>query len=64
MAAGFTGSMILPAAIGYVAKASTVKAGIWLLPISAFLLLVVQSILVRREKSQGSLVSRSPGLGS
>jgi hypothetical protein len=49
MAAGFTGSMILPAAIGYVAKASTVKAGIWLLPISAFLLLVIQSILVSRE---------------
>jgi fucose permease len=64
MAAGFTGSMILPAAIGYVAKASTVKAGIWLLPISAFLLLVVQSILVRREKSQVPLVSQSTGLGS
>jgi fucose permease len=64
MAAGFTGSMILPAAIGYVAKASTVKAGIWLLPISAFLLLVVQSILVCREKSQGPLVSQSTGLGS
>ena len=56
--------MILPAAIGYVAKASTVKAGIWLLPISAFLLLVVQSILVRREKSQVPLVSQSTGLGS
>ncbi|HET6216724.1 MAG TPA: MFS transporter [Acidobacteriaceae bacterium] len=64
MAAGFTGSMILPAAIGYVAKASTIKAGIWLLPISAFLLLVVQSILVRREKSGGPLVSRSTGPGS
>jgi fucose permease len=64
MAAGFTGSMILPAAIGYVAKASTVKAGIWLLPISAFLLLVVQSILVRREKSQGPVVSQSTGPGS
>src|ERR1700722_11752110 len=59
MAAGFTGSMILPAAIGYVAKASTVKAGIWLLPISAFLLLVVQSILVRYEKSQLPAVSQS-----
>ena len=56
MAAGFTGSMLLPAAIGYVAKGSTVKAGIWLLPISAFLLFVVQSIFVRHEKSQQSLV--------
>lgn len=52
MAAGFTGSMLLPAAIGYVAKGSTVKAGIWLLPISAFLLFVVQSIFVRHEKAQ------------
>ena len=64
MAAGFTGSMILPAAIGYVAKASTVRAGIWLLPISAFLLFVVQSIFVRREKSQAPAVSQSTGLGS
>jgi MFS family permease len=52
MAAGFTGSMILPAAVGYVAKASTVRAGIWLLPVSAFLLFVVQSIFVRQEKSK------------
>jgi fucose permease len=59
MAAGFTGSMLLPAAIGYVSKASTVKAGIWLLPISAFLLLVVQSIFVRYEKSQLPAVSQS-----
>src|ERR1700735_534139 len=59
MAAGFTGSMILPAAVGYVAKASTVKAGIWLLPISAFLLFVVQSIFVRREKGQQSSVPHS-----
>jgi fucose permease len=50
MAAGFLGSMILPAAVGYVSKASTVKAGIWLIPVSAFLLLVVQSIFVRREQ--------------
>jgi fucose permease len=50
MAAGFTGSMLLPAAIGYVAKGSTVRAGIWLLPVSAFLLFVVQSIFVRHEK--------------
>ncbi len=64
MAAGFTGSMILPAAIGYVAKASTVKAGIWLLPVSAFLLLVVQSILVRREKHQLPVASQSTGPGS
>lgn len=64
MAAGFTGSMILPAVIGYVAKASTVKAGIWLLPVSAFLLLVIQSILVRREKNQVPLVSQSTRPGS
>ncbi len=58
MAAGFTGSMILPAAIGYVAKVSTVRAGIWLLPLAAFLLLVVQLIFVRQEKSQ---VTTLPG---
>lgn len=51
MAVGFTGSMILPAAIGYVAKASTVKAGIWLLPFTAFVLLIVQIIFVRHEKN-------------
>ena len=62
MAVGFTGSMLLPAAIGYVAKVSTVRAGIWLLPIGAFLLLVVQSIFVRREKSQQSAVSQSTGV--
>jgi fucose permease len=62
MAVGFTGSMLLPAAVGYVAKASTVRAGIWLLPISAFLLFVVQSIFVRREKSQQSAVSQSTGV--
>jgi MFS transporter, FHS family, glucose/mannose:H+ symporter len=50
MAAGFTGSMLLPAAIGYVAKGSTVRAGIWLLPISALVLLIVQCIFVRHEK--------------
>jgi fucose permease len=52
MAAGFTGSMLLPAAIGHVAKQSTVRAGIWLLPICASLLFVVQSMFVRHEKSQ------------
>jgi fucose permease len=50
MAAGFTGSMILPAAVGYVSKASTVRAGIWLIPLSAFLLFVITSIFVRREQ--------------
>jgi FHS family glucose/mannose:H+ symporter-like MFS transporter len=64
MAAGFTGSMILPAIIGYVAKASTVKAGIWLLPLAAFLLLVVQIIFVRQEKSQPATVSPSTSVSS
>lgn len=50
MAAGFTGSMILPAAVGYVSKASTVRTGIWLIPVSAFLLFVITSIFVRREQ--------------
>jgi MFS transporter, FHS family, L-fucose permease len=61
MAAGFTGSMILPAAVGYVAKASTVRAGIWLLPISAFLLLLAQSIFVRQERTQVPPISQSTG---
>ena len=56
MAAGFTGSMLLPAAIGYVAKGATVRAGIWLLPISAALLFVVQIIFVRHEKAQAPTV--------
>jgi fucose permease len=51
MAAGFTGGMILPAAIGYVSKGSSIKAGIWLIPLTALLLLVVQSIFVRNEQS-------------
>jgi fucose permease len=50
MAAGFTGGMILPAAVGYVSKGSSIKAGIWLIPLSACLLLVVQSIFVRNEE--------------
>jgi fucose permease len=57
MAAGFTGSMILPAAVGYVSKASTVKTGIWLIPCSALLLFVITSIFVRREQHH---VSRTP----
>ena len=51
MAAGFTGGMILPAAVGYISKGSSIKTGIWLIPLSAFLLFVVQSIFVRKEQS-------------
>jgi fucose permease len=50
MAAGFTGGMILPAAVGYVSKGSSIKAGIWLIPLSACLLFVVQGIFVRNEE--------------
>lgn len=51
MAAGFTGGMIVPAAVGYVAKGSSLKAGIWLIPLTALVLLVVQSVSVRNEQS-------------
>jgi FHS family glucose/mannose:H+ symporter-like MFS transporter len=51
MAAGFTGGMILPAAVGYVAKGSSIKAGIWLIPLGALLLLVVQSVFIRNENA-------------
>jgi fucose permease len=49
MAAGFTGSMVLPAAIGFVARNAPVRTGIWLIAGSAFLLFLVQGIFVRQE---------------
>jgi fucose permease len=51
IAAGFTGGTILPAAVGYISKGSSVKAGIWVIPLSAFLLLVVQGMFVRNEEN-------------
>ena len=55
MAAGFTGSMLLPAAIGYVAKGATVRACHFGLPISAFLLLIVQIYFCLPRKSDKRL---------
>jgi fucose permease len=50
MVMAFTGSMVLPAAIGHVAKTATVRAGIWLILGSALLLTVAQVIFVRYER--------------
>jgi fucose permease len=58
MAAGFTGSMVLPAAIGFVARNAPVRTGIWLIAGSAFLLFLVQSIFVRQEHGFAAAKSR------
>jgi fucose permease len=51
MGCAFVGNITLPAAIGFVAKNSPVRTGIWLIAGSAFLLFLVQSIFVRREQT-------------
>lgn len=50
MACAFVGNITLPAAIGFVAKNSPVRTGIWLIAGSAAILFVVQSIFVRQER--------------
>jgi fucose permease len=41
---------VVPPAIGYVAKTTTVRTGIWLLVASALLLLVTQAIFIGYER--------------
>jgi len=50
MACAFVGNITLPAAIGFVAKNSPVRTGIWLIAGSALLLFIVQAIFVRKER--------------
>ena len=50
MALGLLGGAIVPPAIGYTAQQTDVRAAIWLLAGSAFLLLVTQAIFNRYER--------------
>ena len=50
MACAFVGNITLPAAIGFVARNSPVRTGIWLIAGSAVILFVVQTIFVRQER--------------
>jgi FHS family glucose/mannose:H+ symporter-like MFS transporter len=50
MAVGLTAGVILPPAIGYVAKIATVRAGIWLVAAFAVLLTAVQAIFLVYER--------------
>jgi len=50
MATGLIGGLVLPAVVGYVAKASTVRAGFWLLAGTAALLLITQAIFIGYER--------------
>jgi fucose permease len=50
MSTGLIGGLLVPAAIGYVAKGSTVRPGIWLLVGSAVLLLITQAIFIASER--------------
>lgn len=50
MSTGLIGGLVLPAAVGYVAKASTVRAGFWLLAGTAALLLITQAIFTGYER--------------
>jgi fucose permease len=45
----FSGAVV-PPALGYVAKAATVRAGIWLLVVTAVLLLATQSLFIWYER--------------
>jgi len=49
-AAGFIGAMILPAAIGYAARATTIRRGLGLLVAAAVLMLFAQAIYIRHER--------------
>lgn len=50
MATGLIGGMVVPAAIGFVAKGASVRQGIWLLVVTAVLLLVTQLVFIRYER--------------
>jgi MFS family permease len=49
-AAGFLGAVLLPAAIGYLASATTLREGLGLLVATAGLMLFAQAIYVRYER--------------
>lgn len=51
-AASLVGGMVLPAAVGYVAKGATVRTGLWLLVGTAVLLVVVQALFIRYERQR------------
>ena len=50
MAVGLSAGVILPPAIGYVAKVATVRAGIWLVAAFAVLLTLMQAIFLAYER--------------
>lgn len=50
MVVAFTGSMALPLAIGYIAKDTTVRNGIWMIAASAVLLVIAQCVFVVHER--------------
>jgi fucose permease len=50
MAVGLSAGVILPPAIGYVAKAATVRAGIWLVVAFAVLLTALQALFLAYER--------------
>jgi fucose permease len=52
-AAGFLGAVLLPAAIGYLANATTLREGLGLLVTTAGLMLFAQAIYVRYERRRG-----------
>jgi len=52
-AAGFLGAVLLPAAIGYLASATTLREGLGLLVVAAGLMLFAQAIYVRYEGRRG-----------
>jgi fucose permease len=56
-ATGFVGGVILPAAIGYVANATTLREGLGLLVATAGLMVVAQAIYVRHERRRGLPIS-------
>jgi MFS transporter, FHS family, glucose/mannose:H+ symporter len=56
-AAGFLGAVLLPAAIGYLASATTLREGLGLLVAAAGLMLFAQAIYVRHERRRGSPIA-------
>ena len=58
-AAGLIGGMVLPAAIGWVAKNASIGAGLWLLVAAATLLVALQAMFVWYERRMLHLEDRS-----
>jgi MFS transporter, FHS family, glucose/mannose:H+ symporter len=57
-AAGFLGGVFLPAAIGYLAGATTLREGLGLLVATAGLMVVAQGICIRYERRRGSPIAQ------